>query len=505
MSLDDEQDEEIIERQLAELEFVRSAYNAEEAWIVSSNENYSTDTTGKNAGRDVKASQLERCHRKGTMNKVHRLLNLPSQTVNQDSVSLHSPISIELVISMPARYPICHSSVLIIDAFVRTVFNNVGEGQLANAVSESFDANSWRKHAMDALPSLLQTLRSEAMSCAGEEALYSIFSKAEEWVDLEWKKILLPSFTQTCGERSELKHILKEENIFLARKLIYSHHIIAKSKRKAISDLSRDYSLGGYAKIGWPGIIIIEGEESKCDLFIHEIRRMRWQHLVVRGEEKVAIDENTGKTLDEMRCFPIKMVELGEDQMSELAELCLEAGLEALFKTSMKIYQDEKNNEEKLLCLKNEQNSYGIMVHIDHMNDHKGYEKWLHKACKGAGCYDPIIFLSGDIYDNKRKNIIICIFGDKGNVKKIMKRWRSSRVDVDSKGIPCLERMMSVVFEGSANNTDYLEEAMRGVNELNMKENSIFELSKAKDILFSIGGPTWQDAVQHFLLDVKRL
>jgi predicted transglutaminase-like cysteine proteinase len=47
---------------------------------------------------------------------------------------------------------------------------------------------------------------------------------------------------------------------------------------------------------------------------------------------------DNGANWNELRYFSAKMVELAEDQMSELAAICREAGLEALFKTSMKIY-----------------------------------------------------------------------------------------------------------------------------------------------------------------------
>ncbi len=38
---------------------------------------------------------------------------------------------------------------------------------------------------------------------------------------------------------------------------------------------------------------------------------------------------------------------------------------------------------------------------------------------------------------------------DHGDVSAFLKRWRTSRVDVDAQGKPCLERQMSVPVEGA--------------------------------------------------------
>jgi hypothetical protein len=129
----------------------------------------------------------------------------------------------------------------------------------------------------------------------------------------------------------------------LDRKLIYSHHIIARSKRKSLKDLALIYKIGGYVKIGWPGIIIIEGLHSNCASFVQEIKKMKWQYLNVRGEQQV--DFESMKALKKGRAFPCEFVELEQEEMSTLASLCQSCGLANLFKTCMKIYE---NNDEQL-------------------------------------------------------------------------------------------------------------------------------------------------------------
>jgi hypothetical protein len=122
----------------------------------------------------------------------------------------------------------------------------------------------------------------------------------------------------------------------LGRRLIYSHHIINPGKRKVIKEWASELELGGYTKIGWPGIIIVEGSEDGCQEYVRRLQHLRWQYLSVRGEQQ---EEGTaGGSLDELRAMPKKMVMLGEDKMSELAQLCRDAGLEELFLTALKIY-----------------------------------------------------------------------------------------------------------------------------------------------------------------------
>ena len=444
--------DEVRERQQAELDFVSAAYSPEEAWITHQ-----------------------------PINEVHRLLHLPLPKLQDDSMT-NSSISIKLELSMPQNYLADESCTLSIDA------------SLSNSATGD---NLWRKIAIDSIPNLLTALRSTAVDYAGQETLFVVMSRAEEWVDAEWQAIL-----SSAGNENDLSHsrLLEHEQgvkHILARKLIYSHHIIAKSKRKAIADLSREYQLGGYAKIGWPGIIIVEGEESECDRFIAEIRSMRWQYLVVRGEEIVPIDD--GASLNDLRCFPVKMKELAEDQMSDLADMCREVGLEALFKTSMKIYgKEEVESIRNKHDAKSERNVYGTMIHVDHMNNRKGYEKWIRKACKSLGCSEFIVRCYKDDSTSSRPYIIVSIFGDESCVKQVMKRWRTSRVDVDSKGVPCLERMMTVMLEGIVIEANDLEEILLDVKDVKMGGNGYLKHKDVQDVFFSIGGSDWRDAMLNY-------
>jgi len=67
--------------------------------------------------------------------------------------------------------------------------------------------------------------------------------------------------------------------------LLWSHHLLATSKRKDIVSWSRELRLAGYSRPGHPGAILIEGAQPDVDEFVSRIKALRWQALQVRGEE----------------------------------------------------------------------------------------------------------------------------------------------------------------------------------------------------------------------------
>ena len=71
----------------------------------------------------------------------------------------------------------------------------------------------------------------------------------------------------------------------IKRTLLWSHHLLSTTKRKQIVTWSRELSLTGYSRPGYPGAILIEGEIHNVDEFVSRIKALRWQALQVRGEE----------------------------------------------------------------------------------------------------------------------------------------------------------------------------------------------------------------------------
>ena len=59
-------------------------------------------------------------------------------------------------------------------------------------------------------------------------------------------------------------------------RILFSHHIIADSKRSAVCNWAADLALGGFSKIGWPGLILVEGEEENCKIYVQSLQRCEY-------------------------------------------------------------------------------------------------------------------------------------------------------------------------------------------------------------------------------------
>ena len=442
------------ERRDAELEFVTSAYNPDEAWCEPD---------------DVHGS----C--------VHRRLNMPYE---------EECIQVCLTLSFPPKYPA--------DAALQV-------SATTTASSSSMDDNKkcpyyLQKLALNALPDFLATCRLVASKNLGEESVFLVLNRAEAWIQEEW-----PQYCKTHPSTAAAAAAVKEEtpspnqgvSSVLGRRLIYSHHIISKIKRGDIKKLSSEYNLTGYMKVGWPGLLIIEGREEDCAAFYDEIRPWSWQYLVVRGEQQESVS-----SIDAARRF-LQFLEV--DEMSLVARHCREVGLEALFRTCMKVYNSGDNNQSKNYETPKGPNTtccwYAALVHVHHMNDGKAYRKWLRKCSQETDC----LLLIKQCYKRqdftKRPTIIVGVVGDKSDVSVFLKRWRTSRVDVDSRGKPCLERQMSIISEGELeifdpnNSTDW---------EKTIAEDLITTTEEQMmNLISSVGGSVWNEAFASILRDKK--
>lgn len=112
--------------------------------------------------------------------------------------------------------------------------------------------------------------------------------------------------------------------------LLWSHHLLATSKRKDIVSWSRSLRLHGYSRPGYPGAILIEGEEDDVDEFVSRIKELRWQALQVRGEET-----SEKRRLGGSQGYGTKEVESLGDLAEELK--ARDKGLAAWFLEGMKI------------------------------------------------------------------------------------------------------------------------------------------------------------------------
>jgi hypothetical protein len=231
-------------------------------------------------------------------------------------------------------------------------------------------------------------------------------------------------------------------------------------------------------KIGWPGIILVEGAEADCIAFYDEIRPWSWKFLVVRGEQ-----QESCRDINASRKFTSFIETNG---MEQVAQHCREVGLEALFRTAMKVYdqeQDDNVQENSLLV--------GALVLVDHMNDPKGYRKWLRKTAKDVDC----LLLVKQSYPNQdfsKRPLIIAVVVCDSSVQPFLKRWKTSRVDVDSKGKPCLERQMTVLMEGEVL-VDHMDKIDWDKSNADDQVNVSFD--QLLSMVEAIGGKAWADCL----------
>lgn len=130
--------------------------------------------------------------------------------------------------------------------------------------------------------------------------------------------------------------------VVLGRRAIYFHHIINENKRRVVQDWALELQLGGFSKIGWPGIVIVEGAESDCQEYVRRLQHLRWKQMVVRGEQI-----QQGETMDAMRSLPKGFQEFPTNGMSALAAACGAAGVTELFLTTMKIYKEQADARDQ--------------------------------------------------------------------------------------------------------------------------------------------------------------
>ena len=123
----------------------------------------------------------------------------------------------------------------------------------------------------------------------------------------------------------------------LGRRIINSPYILKPAKIKDIKRCADELGLGGYAKVGKPGIIIVEGPEEGCKQYCPMLEDRGWKYQKVQGQETQ--EGPVGGTIDELRAFQDGFQVLPEDApISAISKLCKDAGLGELFFSSLNIH-----------------------------------------------------------------------------------------------------------------------------------------------------------------------
>ena len=154
---------------------------------------------------------------------------------------------------------------------------------------------------------------------SGDAAIFSAVAAANDALSEEAERHV----AAYASWRSAAPPITSREEVVwegteLTRRLIYSHHIIAPSKRAGLRECAQILGVTTLVKIGWPGAICLEGPKDRVDAFVNHITRWRWKQLAVRGEQDA-----------ETRALPRIFLETSD--MSTFAGHLRASGLEELF------------------------------------------------------------------------------------------------------------------------------------------------------------------------------
>lgn len=78
--------------------------------------------------------------------------------------------------------------------------------------------------------------------------------------------------------------------------LLTSHHLVSPTKRCNMSQWASSLHLNGFAKLGYPGVIYIEGSREAVEEFVGDVRAMQWKALKLRFME--CLPQSTSKQHD---------------------------------------------------------------------------------------------------------------------------------------------------------------------------------------------------------------
>jgi hypothetical protein len=101
--------------------------------------------------------------------------------------------------------------------------------------------------------------------------------------------------------------------------LIWFHHLLSTTKRKAILTLD---NLRGLSKPGYPGILVLQGSKSTLEEAITELKQMKWQAMQVRGEIETSPEQLLREGMHERETVAEVVEQL--DKLG-LGEWCLSA------------------------------------------------------------------------------------------------------------------------------------------------------------------------------------
>ncbi|GAA5870394.1 hypothetical protein JCM16303_001988 [Sporobolomyces ruberrimus] len=181
--------------------------------------------------------------------------------------------------------------------------------------------------------------------------VFTLFTSIKEYIATN--PLAASSSTVETAERRQ-PSAPRTGPIQLAITLIWSHHLLATSKRKDIVAWSTELKLFGISKPGYPGVIVIEGSKENVDDFVWRIKQLQWKALQIRCEQDGALitppeeispmDSLEWVMRNRSQLGPVLSTDSNEkicvkevEGLNDLGDIMRKAGLEDVFLTALKI------------------------------------------------------------------------------------------------------------------------------------------------------------------------
>ena len=278
------------------------------------------------------------------------------------------------------------------------------------------------------------------------------------------------------------------------RRMVWFHHIKSFEKRKEIVEAARGNRLRGLCKPGFPGVIVVEGDEERCEEFVRAIRTLKWQAMDVRWAQRLEdVPERVNhhhqqQQQQQQQQLPDPFIELDEGAMGECAALCEAAGLLSAFRASILkldhpgpgpgpgsdhrssdqsgVAEDTRpawlehraddctasvaaaDDDVPAAAATRETAFEELLVRIDHMNNSASYTKLLRRWTEQLGvCGCRLLHAGPDRGVPRRENVLCVLHAEAEALRAFLQRLRTQMVDIDRSGRPCKERQATVQWQ----------------------------------------------------------
>ncbi|EJD38355.1 hypothetical protein AURDEDRAFT_172596 [Auricularia subglabra TFB-10046 SS5] len=85
------------------------------------------------------------------------------------------------------------------------------------------------------------------------------------------------------------------------RALLFFHHILSSKKKAFIRDEGRALGVSGLCKVGYPGVLVVQGPDERVQEYVSRVKRLRWQSCTVNANDPLAESELATTFKDRVR------------------------------------------------------------------------------------------------------------------------------------------------------------------------------------------------------------